>query len=576
MGFIVDMGADEFFMPMVVVAKPAGGEVWASGSVHTITWVTDLYYGAVDILFSEDGGTGWQTIGSSPTDTGRYVWELPGDVDSNQCVISVVPSVPDPNVVIIDSGLFTIQRYPSRPPAPPGQMRKWDNFRRTGLSENYGPEIGCVKWQFEVEGAVSASVSVGPNSTVYVPCEDGNLYALDANGVLLWSYDTNSPLISSPAVGYYGMIYVGGENGKLYAIDGKGKLRWTHTTDGFVYSSAAVSAEGNVYACSQDGKLYALGPDGSELWTFEIAGPGAVGSPIFASPSIGPDGTVYIAGLYDPNLYALDPNDGSVKWACSFERLVSYGRRRTWIVFGWPFASPVVAADGTIYQTLLYDPNLYAVEPNTGSIMWSVELADVATGDVDGWSQPAIGPDGTIYVSLNDPCLRAVDPNGNIKWVTHLGMGDGFTLTVGSDGRIYAAGTDGYLCVLETYRRWNREIPREIARFKTDSEIVFPVVPANDRIIFSDANNRIWAIGGEGCEDEVLSLHRPEDVDGSRATNFIDFALFAVDWLACNDPLASCSAAYWDETYFTGDIDRNLYVDFADLKVLADQWLTEY
>ncbi|MHC4621854.1 MAG: hypothetical protein ACYTEQ_29295, partial [Planctomycetota bacterium] len=113
-------------------------------------------------------------------------------------------------------------------------------------------------------------------------------------------------------------------------------------------------------------------------------------------------------------------------------------------------------------------------------------------------------------------------------------------------------------------------------RFKTDSEIVFPVVPANDRIIFSDANNRIWAIGGEGCEDEVLSLHRPEDVDGSRAVNFTDFALFAVDWLACNDPLAPCSAAYWDETYFTGDIDRNLYVDFADLKALADRWLSEY
>lgn len=29
------------------------------------------------------------------------------------------------------------------------------NFRRTGLSENFGPETGCVKWKFETDGAVS-------------------------------------------------------------------------------------------------------------------------------------------------------------------------------------------------------------------------------------------------------------------------------------------------------------------------------------------------------------------------------------------------------------------------------------
>ncbi|MHC4498856.1 MAG: outer membrane protein assembly factor BamB family protein, partial [Planctomycetota bacterium] len=322
MGFRADMGADEFLIPWITVTKPEEGEVWASGSVREIEWESYGVAGPIDISYSATNGSEWTAIVDSMANTGNYLWHLPDVVDSNQCVISVVSSVPDPNVVIIDSGLFTIQRYPSRPPAPPGQIGKWDNFRRTGLSDTYGPEIGCVKWQFETEGPVSASVSVGPNSTVYVPCEDGNLYKLDANGTLLWSYDTNSPIISSPAVGYYGMIYVGGENGKLYAIDGKGKLRWTHTADGFVYSSAAVSAEGHVYVCSEDGKLYALGPDGSELWTFETPGAGAVGSPILASPSIGPDGTVYVTGLRDPNLYALDPNNGGVKWACSFERVV--------------------------------------------------------------------------------------------------------------------------------------------------------------------------------------------------------------------------------------------------------------
>jgi outer membrane protein assembly factor BamB len=558
MGFRADMGADEFVIPMITVTKPQGGETWVTSSTHDLAWANCMYEGNVDILLSIDDGNNWQSIEANVPDTGIYVWHLPGEVDSNLCMIAVVPSIPDPNVVCIESSLFTI--HPDSP--GPAVTSKWKtlggDFERAGLSADFGPELGCVKWQFETDGPVSASITIGADDRIHIACEDGRLYTLDSNGVLSWSYEANSPLISSPSIGPDGTVYVGTKSGRLCAVDIDGNVRWTHDAEAFIYSSPAVSPDGNsIYVGSQDGKLYTLARDGSELWSFETWGFGELGGSIFASPAIGADGTVYIGGLRDPSLYALDPNDGSVKWARNFES------------DGQAFASPVVAADGTIYQTLLYDPNLYAVEPNTGSIMWSVQLADVPVGDVDGWSEPAIGPDGTIYVSLSDPCLRAVEPNGNIKWVTRLGMADGFTLTVGSDGFVYAAGNDGYLSVVDSNGQ-------EKARFQSDGWLSRPVITADNTMIVSDVNNRIWAIGGEGCEEEVLALHRLEDLDGSRAINFIDFALFAIDWLACNAPLAPCSAAYWDETYFTGDIDRNLYVDFADLKVLADRWLSEY
>jgi outer membrane protein assembly factor BamB len=386
-------------------------------------------------------------------------------------------------------------------------------------------------------------------------------------------------------------VYVGSENGKLYAIDIDGNLRWTHSTDGFIYSSPAVSEDGQVYVCSEDGKLYALGPDGSELWDFETEGPGAVGSPIFASPAIAADGTVYIAGLRDPNLYALDPNDGSIKWVCHFES------------GGSPFASPVVAADGTIYQVMLFDPHLYAIESNTGTIIWSTDLADPESGwfdcwfydefyrpDILSWSEPTLGPDGTIYVSFNDPYLRAVNPDGSIKWVTRLGITDGFTLTTGSDGLIYAADSDGYLSIVDANGS-------EVVRFQSDGWLIFPVISADNTIIVSDVNNRIWAIGGDGCEDQVSVLHRLEDLDGSRVVDFTDFALLAADWLACTDTTVprwrwmceppycrDCyyfeyDPPYWDyegeELYLTGDINRNLYVDFADLAAMTNRWLSE-
>ena len=40
MGLRVDMGVDEFFIPMIIVTKPQGGEVWVSGSIHEIEWLS--------------------------------------------------------------------------------------------------------------------------------------------------------------------------------------------------------------------------------------------------------------------------------------------------------------------------------------------------------------------------------------------------------------------------------------------------------------------------------------------------------------------------------------------------------
>jgi outer membrane protein assembly factor BamB len=576
------------FAPMIAVTKPEGGEVWVSNSIHEIQW-SSYGVGNVDILWSADGGSGWLPIEYDVANTGSYTWDLPGIMGLSECLVSVVPSDSDPNVMCIESGFFTIHSdYPGS-----AVESKWKSlggdFDRIGLSETYGPELGCVKWQFETDGQISASVTIGVDGRIHIPSEDGKVYTVDANGLLLWSYDTNSPILNSPTIGQDGTIYIGNQDGKVYAVDIDGNLRWTHSTEGFVYSSPAVSQDGTVYVCSQDGSLYALCQNGSELWSFEPSGFGAVSGSIFASPSIGADGTIYIAGLYDPNLYALDPNDGSVKWACSFIDPCDANSSA-----GWPFASPVVADDGTIYQMLLYDANLYAIDSNDGNITWATHLSDTDSnwfepywvGDnpsnpprynvsKSSWSEPALGPDGTVYVSFDDPYLRAVDPNGSIKWVTRLGMMGGFTLTVGSDELIYAASDDSHLYVVSPDGE-------EIARFEGYDWLSFPVIAADNAIIVSDANNMVWAISAETCEGQPANPHRPEDLNFDWAVNLRDFALLAANWLGCTDKEsypgdepAPCESPS-DEIYFTGDVDRSLYVDLNDLAMLVERWLSEY
>ena len=593
----IDMGIDEY-APVIAVTKPQGDEVWVQNSTHPVNWTSSGVTGTVDIAYSSNNGTDWLTVENNVGNTGSYIWHLPNAVDSDLCLVSVTPNVPDQNVACLHSGVFTIKPDFVHPQVSSKWKSLGGDFDRTGLSQNYGPELGCVKWQFETTERVTASVTVGAGSRVHIACEDGKLYTLDStDGSLLWTYDANSPLLSAPSVGPHGSVYVGSLDGKLHAVSIGGTLRWTHNTNGFIYSSPAVSDDGDIYVCSQDGSLYALGNDGSEFWTFDTNSFTAAGGSILASPTIGPDGTVYVDGLYDPNLYAIDPTDGSIKWDCGFDSK------------GWPFASPVASQASAVYQTLAYDTNLYAIDPAAGTLLWSTDLAGtvwesrggdpfiwygpgempdppegyIPTGKYRyayGWSEPVLAPDGTIYVALDDAHLRAVDPNSSIKWVTRLGMRGGFTLTVGNDGLIYVAGDDGYLCVLDN-------TGAELSRFQSDGDwLNYPVIAEDNTLIISDSrdntamnnspNNVVWAIAGDDCQGQPSVLHRPEDLSADRIINFDDFALLAVDWLGCTDEDSDPPCNYVDDRmYLIGDIDRNLYLNLDDLEILTNKWLTQ-
>ena len=389
------------------------------------------------------------------------------------------------------------------------------DYGRNGSSTHEGLLEGAISWGRDTGGAVLSSVTIGFDGRIHAACEDGKLYTFDASGATLWIVDVNTPLLTAPSLGPDGSLFVGSQDGKLRAIDPNGTLRWTYGTGNAAYSSPAVTTDGNVYFGSSDGTFYALAPDGSELWQFATKGPGAIATgAVLASASIGADGTVYAAGLYDPNLYALDPTDGSVKWTCNFELYpedtADPDGAKTG---GWPFASPVIGPDGTIYQTLLYDSHLYAIDPNDGTILWAVDLleapgidaeAEDFDADADGWSEPALGPDGTIYVSLDDPYLRAVDPDGTIKWATKLGDVGAFTLTIDARGWVYAACDDGHVYVVD-------DDGLQIGYWNASGWPTYPVIAADGTVLVgdskdysmlvTDAQNRVKALSVESLQD---------------------------------------------------------------------------
>lgn len=115
-------------------------------------------------------------------------------------------------------------------------------------------------------------------------------------------------------------------------------------------------------------------------------------------------------------------------------------------------ASPAIGPDGTIYITstsngIGTNNLLFAIDPLNGSINWSNNiftndpLAASIGPNFEIMSSPSIGADGTIYAGSEDGSLYAVSPSGTTRWSTNLGAIVYSSPAVAVDGTVYA-GTD--------------------------------------------------------------------------------------------------------------------------------------
>lgn len=316
----------------------------------------------------------------------------------------------------------------------------------------------AARWSFHPVGGSSwhATPAIARDGTVYVgfstdsasPEASGMLYALQAptagiDPQILWAVDLGpGRQTSSPIIGADGTVYAMGGEGRLSAISPDGNIRWTAQTGPTLKSSPALGRDGTVYVPSMNGKLYAVAPPnepatgrGTIRWTFRFAEYPGTGSPVIshsppagadgigsgASPTIGPDGTIYI-GANNSNFYAIAA-DGRLQWLFQAEREIAgiwstaalsadnstlyFGANRGGIyalnrvdgslrwrypVIGSVYSSPALDATNTLY---------------TGSTVGHVLALDGATGrlifDYDAqapiWTAPALRPDGSLIVA---------------------------------------------------------------------------------------------------------------------------------------------------------------------------------
>ncbi len=261
-----------------------------------------------------------------------------------------------------------------------GTVQAWPNYLYAIYSNN-----GSLKWKYSTGSGDIFSSPVIDENGIIIFCERDNWYikALYPNGSLKWKYKTDHVIYSSPAIGNDGTIYCGSHDTYLYALyPNNGTLKWKYKTGDWIRTSPCIADDGTIYVVSLDNFLHAVNSDGSFKWKTNV-GAGT-------SPTIGQDGTVY-AGY--TTLYALNPNNGSIKWQFDVDGTIRGG-------------TPCNSIDGTIYIGTSEGGELIAIDSD-GNERWRKSIGECE-------SAPAIGEDGTVYIGSHASYLYAfgeLDPN---------------------------------------------------------------------------------------------------------------------------------------------------------------------
>lgn len=229
------------------------------------------------------------------------------------------------------------------------------------------------------------------------------------------------------------------------------------------------------------------GPDGplEERWTVEIE------DSKISGPVVG-NGFVYVADEMS-RLHAIGLETGDVEWMYEPEL-----PPRTPPNPQWEPTTPAVTDDAVYFLT----ETLYALDPEKGDVLWSVEFGSLYSGDIRVY-------DGIVYVH-NDGKLYAIDINEQqVIWEEQVNSVQ--DIAVDDDGTLYVS------------HKTNNGHDYEVVGFNVEGEgEIWSNSPSgsvdsgrglmvHDGTVYTHELDTVLAIDGETGEEETIVVYNDND-----------------------------------------------------------------
>jgi hypothetical protein len=311
-----------------------------------------------------------------------------------------------------------------------------------------------------------------------------------SNGRLKWRFQADSMyILHRPAIGADGTVVIHDSSGIVYALTSDGALKWIFQTGRSAAGPPSIGADGTVYVAGS-ATITAINPDGSLKWNFDEP---QGGQGVIAGPTVGPDGNIYaVTDLAGLGALALSPT-GNLLWSNTGNPVIAeYGQLGVEMSFGPSHPGGAVDQLYVTFDDYGSSPrdHMYAFRL-TGEQVWTIPL--FMTKDTSGMMQqqrPIVGPNGTLFLSASVATgsswsLNTFDPaSGALLRSYFPSPGNGISVpTIGTDGTAYFAQSLSYLQAVsaDLVPKWS---------YFDGSILSYPIVsPANDIVLTGGAPN---------------------------------------------------------------------------------------
>lgn len=340
-----------------------------------------------------------------------------------------------------------------------------NNSQLTAQSIAAGLSNAELHWTAAIGRGQLTSPVVATDGTIYVSgFSDNQLYALNPDGSLKWSFQgsvdsVGSRFLAPPVVGRDGTIYVGASSGFLYAVSPAGEELWNRCLKGSINYSPIIGNHDTVFVVTQDCWLYAVPfhPDttgdlrrynlhalpyntpavGHDDFIYAIGRDSVVSLYLYLSErwknrfgdvdtlqgiAIDSDSNLYLTALQNSAILSTDRN-GNVRWRTDLPS-----------GFGNP-SLPAVGENGLLYFTSSQGGALFCLNAGDGSERWRFQ-------DASGkfTSDPVLDADNHVYAVHKTRGLICLSEAGTLAWQMPEVSGR-FSPALGADGTLYVSGT---------------------------------------------------------------------------------------------------------------------------------------